>query len=121
MGRAHACIPRAGLGRGARARSGPRPHCPSDAFPDAGAILASSEAAYNHCTQCVNLILNGSGILPAGWGDPYNPNQVPIPTYQFGKCVAEGQLIRAIVKGEEKPTGVHSLCFDAEDKYSRVS
>lgn len=91
-------------------------------FPDAGAVLASVEAAYNHCTKCVNQILapNGNGVLPPGWGDPYASNQAVLPAYQFGKCVAEGQLIKAIVNGEEKPTGVQSLCFDAEDKYAKV-
>lgn len=86
------------------------------------ASLFGVEEAYQHCIKCVNLVLapNGQGVLPQGWGDPYQVNQVPLPAYQFGKCVAEGQLIRAIVRGEEKPTGVQSLCFDAEDKYAGI-
>lgn len=86
------------------------------------ALLADVKAAYDHCTVCVATILTpeGKGILPDGWGDDFDPEQSHIPSYQFGKCVSEGQLIRAIVKGEEKPTGVQSLCFDAEDKYGSI-
>lgn len=96
----------------------PPPLSPS--LPGSGAVLASVPQAYNHCTECVNkiLTLNGQGILPTGWGDPYSPTQTPIPAYQFGKCVAEGQLIMAIVNGDERPTGVQSLCFDAQRKYA---
>lgn len=77
--------------------------------------------AKDYCTRCVQIILlDDKGELGPEWTNT-DPDQVPYPAYEFGKCVAAAQSLQALLTGQEDPSGIQSLCFDTykafEQKY----